>query len=272
MQQFLRQWGRQAVPGQELMLVRGMQQSLGDQVVSVLGVAPTTHMAKVMVEADYRMKLIGIGLEHVAAMRKKTYVDRATPSMVSRNAMARWYFVPDYECVRVAQDGFAMELVGDAVKLVGEDELVNADGSRRSGKRTNRASQMWVKDFTKNYPQMTYPLPVLAQLRNCIDLLVAAAFIKEHDYYGKANWRPGALLSERVLSVEKYNTPKEVATAVNAIWKNNTLMTPIGGGVEIQPLEALKNSNLINDKNGSVAATRDQIDVSNLPANRWWWD
>lgn len=272
MQAFLKQWGGQAVPAQTQMLVQGLQQSLGQQIVTVMGVKPNTHMAKVMVEADYRMKLIGIGLEGTPGVKLKSYVERASAAMVSRNAMARWYFVPDYACVRVAEDDMAMQLIGNGVKLVGEDEVVNADGSRRSQNRSNRASQGWVADFTKNYPNLTYPLPVYGQLRNCIDLLVAAAFIKEHDYYAKADWTPSVLLDEQALSVETYNTPKEVATAVNAIWKGNSLMTPIGGGVEIQPLRALESSNLLTDENGEVAKARAEVDMQSLPANRWWWD
>ena len=46
--------------------------------------------------------------------------------------MKRWYFVPDYECVRVAGDGLAMEIVGQGVKLVGEDEVVSANGQRQT--------------------------------------------------------------------------------------------------------------------------------------------
>ena len=52
-----------------------------------------------MVEADYRMKLIGIGLEK-PPVRLVSYVDRAKPSDVGRNALQRWFFVPDYQCVR----------------------------------------------------------------------------------------------------------------------------------------------------------------------------
>jgi len=55
-----------------------------------------THFAAVLVEADYRMKLIGIGLER-PPVRLVSYVDRASPSQISRNALVRWFFTPDYE-------------------------------------------------------------------------------------------------------------------------------------------------------------------------------
>ena len=39
-----------------------LRNSLGGELVSINGVSPKSHFAQVMVEADYRMKLIGIGL------------------------------------------------------------------------------------------------------------------------------------------------------------------------------------------------------------------
>jgi hypothetical protein len=49
---------------------------------------PRDYLRHILVEADYRMKLIGIGLEQ-PPVRMASYVDRASPSQVSRNAMER---------------------------------------------------------------------------------------------------------------------------------------------------------------------------------------
>ena len=117
-----------------------MQQQLGPQEITVSGIPVTTHFAQVLVEADYRMKLIGIGLEQ-PPVRLKSYVDRANPSAVARNAMQRWYFVPDYERLRVSEDSLAMEILGASVKLIGEDELIQQNGARKGVARGNRASQ-----------------------------------------------------------------------------------------------------------------------------------
>ena len=43
--------------------VEGMKDAQGLHTVTINGVSPRTHFALTMVEADYRMKLIGIGLE-----------------------------------------------------------------------------------------------------------------------------------------------------------------------------------------------------------------
>jgi hypothetical protein len=269
MQSFLRSVGSRATPADTQYIVQNLRTNLGLQTISINGVSPRTHFSQVMVEADYRMKLIGIGLEK-PPIRMVSYVDRATPAQVSRNALARWFFTPDYECVRTADDGLAMELVGDGVKLVGEDELVSAEGQRQAVGRGDKASQAFVTSFTKQYSELADRSPIYAELRNLIDLAVAAAYMQQHDLYGKAGWRMELLGDEKAYSVEVYNDPKQVATAVNAIWRGHTLMTPVGGGVEISPLAALAPDKRLPD-DGKAAKIRQQTKIE-LAKGQWWWD
>jgi len=271
MQQFLHQFGRQATPNDTQFIVEQLREKLGMQIITVGGVSPKTHFAQVLVEADYRMKLIGIGLEQ-PPVRLTSYVERANPAQVGRNALQRWYFVPDYECVRVSDDAMAMELVGDGVKLVGENEVVGKDGTRSVSSGGNRASEAFVKAFTKAYPKLAERAPVYAQLRNCIDMAVAAAFIQHQDYYSLVGWKPELFASEEAYPVETLNPPQEVETAVNSIWKGRTLVTPVGGGVQMRPTEAVSPTNLLDDEKGAVQQARAEIDLSKLGPDQWWWD
>lgn len=272
MQQFLRSIGTQiSSEDQTDFIVDGLRTSLGLQKVSIRGISPNTHFAQVMVEADYRMKLIGIGLER-PPIQLTSYVDRASPSTVGRNALQRWFFTPDYRCVRTTEDRTAMELVGDGVKLVGADELVAADGQRKKSKTTNGASTSFVNGFTKKYPQLAAHSPVFAQLRNLIDMAVAAAFMQQNDYYGKAHWDMGVFADEDKFAVETCNAPLEVESAVNSVWKNNQLMTPIGGGVEVHAHEALNTNNLLPDDGKKVEKLHGQTSLQGLAEGQWWWD
>lgn len=252
-------------------LVTGLKDSLGLQTVTVGGISPKTHFAQVMVEADYRMKLIGIGLEQ-PPVKLASYVSIASASTVARNAMQRWYFVPDYECVRVSEDRLAMQLVGDGVKLVGEDEVVKADGSRTKSAVANPASDQFVNNFTRVYPELAAKSPVYAQLRNLIDMLVAAAYIQDQDLYGQAGWKMPLFGNEEYFPVETLNAPKKAATAVNAIFKGKRLLTPLGGGVSIEATRALQSDVMLEDEDGQVAEARSQVKLQNLAPNQWWWD
>lgn len=271
MQQFLSQMGRQIGPGDEQFIVEGLRESLGLQVITVGGVPADTHFAQVLVEADYRMKLIGIGLEE-PPVNIASFVAMSNPASIARNALQRWYFVPDYQRIKVAADGMAAEFVGRGVKLVGEDEVVAADGDRSGTASQSPASKKFTRSFTEKYNELAERAPVYGQLRNCVDMLVAAAFIQQQDLYGQAEIDLGAIGDEGAYPVETYNAPKQVATAVNSMWKGNRLMTPVGGGVEIRANQAVNAENRIADKDGAVAKAKDSIDLSSLPANQWWWD
>ena len=272
MQQFLRRVYQTGLnPNQTPQLVNGLQKSLGKQNVTIEGISAKTHFAQVLVEADYRMKLIGIGLER-PPVRIPSWASMANPSAVSRNALQRWYFTPNYQAVRVSDDFNAMELVGAGVKLIGVDELVRADGTRAASGKVDKASKTFTETFTREYEELAKRVPVYGQLRNLINMSIAAAYIQQQDFYGKASWDMSTFANEKLLPCDTYFPPSKVDTAVNAIWKNNTLMTPIGGGVNIQPMQALLSSNILKDKDRSVEKTQETAAPINLKDGQWWWD
>jgi hypothetical protein len=271
MRDYLVAASRHFQPSDDVRIAVGLRENLGRQTVTIRGVPDTTHFALALVEADYRMKLIGIGLEN-PPVSITSYIQRARPSSGGRNALQRWYFVPDYESIRVSEDRLAMELAGAGVKLVGENELVAADGSRATSGGIDRASQVFVTSFTKRFAELARRSPTFAQLRNVIDLAVAAAYIQQEDFYAKADWDLGVFAREDVLPVQIYAAPKQVDSAVNVVWKGRTLMTPIGGGVHIQALATLSSEKLTTDDKGQLNQLRNTTDIQSLPADRGWWD
>jgi hypothetical protein len=271
MQEFLRRIGRVNPNISEQGIVRGLRESLGFQTITITGISANTHFAQVLVEADYRMKLIGIGLERPRT-KIPSYVELANPRAVSQNALQRWYFVPNYECVRVSEDGNAMELVGDGVKLIGENEFVAGDGTRVDTKSANPAAKKYVDTFTAKYPELAAEVPVYAQLRNLIDISVAAAFIQREDYYGKAGWNMSTFGDEAKVPVETASAPKRVESAVASYRKGNTLMTPIGGGVQMEPKLALASEHLLKDEQGTVQQAHLKTKSAKLADGQWWWD
>ncbi len=258
-------------PGQEAHIVETLSNALGMQKVTVQGVSPKTHFAQVLVEADYRMKLIGIGLE-TPPVRIKSFVEYVNPSKVADRSMQRWYFTPDYKRVLVNQDETAMQLVGQGVKLVGADERVTTTGARVQSSRSSRASRNFTREFTENFAALAEQSPVFAELRNLMDMSIVAAFIQEMDFYGQADWEMSLLADEQALSTELYNTPTQVAPAINAIWKRGMFMTPIGGGVTIQPRAALDADNMQIDETGQVDELANKIKLHHLADGQWWWD
>ena len=100
--------------------------------------------------------------------------------------LQRWWFTPDYDCVKVTDDRLAMELVGEGVQLQTEAMLAGGGGQLKSGAAGSRASELFVTGFTRKYAQLAGKSPVYAQLRNLIDMAVAAAFVRQQGYVERA--------------------------------------------------------------------------------------
>ncbi|MGB1927381.1 MAG: DUF1598 domain-containing protein, partial [Rubripirellula sp.] len=249
MNRFIQQSRRVARPSDAARIARGIKQNLGLQTVTFKGIPNSTHFARVLVEADYRMKLVGIGLERLP-VNVKSYVERANPSAIAANAMERWYFQPNYDGIAVSEDGAAMRIKERGVQLVGANERV-VGGQRSASGRVNRASQAFCREFTEKFNEIEKRVRIYAELRQLIDVSIAAAYIQQQDFYGKLEWNMPVLMDESQVSVETYTAPEQVETAVNAIWRGNTLMTPLGGGVHVNPRLALQSDNIEKDTEGA---------------------
>jgi hypothetical protein len=255
-------------------IANGIRQSLGLADVRIFGVPANTRFSQTLVEADYRMKLIGIGLEPppTPMMTFARAIGGAAGGSPRQATLERWWFTPNYDCVRITDDSLGMALVGAGVQLQGEDKTIGPDGKLLAGSHPpNKASGLFTASFTRKYPEIAARSPVYAQLRNCIDLLVAAAFIRRQGFYERVHWTAATLTDERLLPAGSVETPRRVACAVNAFWNGNRLLTPAGGGVSILAHLALEPGHLLKDEGGKVDALR-----QNLPAapadGAWWWD
>ena len=271
----VKQWQQAALAGQlrsgmENKIVQSYKDSLGLQTVKVTGVSPKTDFARVLVEADYRMKLIGLELERPSVKGITSFVAKASPR--SGNTLQRWFFEPDYDCVTINEDKTAIELRGQGVKLVGEDETVGARGQRKGKGKSSGASRAFTNSFTKTYAKLAEKTPIWAELRNVIDMSVAAAFIQKVDLYNKADWSLGVFDDESRFPVEKYSAATQVAPIANAYWKNNAFMSPIAGGVQVQARVALNSDHVTIDTEGEVNKVRDSVQFDGIKPGQWWWD
>jgi hypothetical protein len=256
---------RDAVAAQ---IAAGIEESLGLAEIRVFGIPASTHMAAVMVEADYRMKRIGIGLEP-PGVPIVTFLDALGSSRQTN--LQRWWFTPRYECLRVTDDALGMEMLSDSVELHAEDKVIGPAGTLLAGSPPSKPSQRFTESFTRRYPELASRSPVFAQLKQAIDFLVAAAFIREQDFYGRLSWDLGALGDESQLSIEVLDVPRKAPCVANARWKGARLQTPAGGGVSIVADEALSPARRGKDTAGKLAQRRHDVERQ-VPADAWWWD
>ena len=163
-----------------------------------------------------------------------------------------------------------MQLVGSAVRLVGAHELVSGDGNRRDTGKINAASQAFCKQFSEKFPELAARSPVFGQLQNLVSMTVAAAYIREQDFYSLANWKLETFGDEASMPVETFPAPERVDTAVNVLWRDNGFLTPLGGGVSVRPKDALAPRHLRVD--ADLLTFKSTIKTTEVAKNRWWWD
>lgn len=271
MNQYNSQFGGQYPVGMSVQqLASGMRDSLGLQTVSIRGIPRSTHFAQVMIEADYRMKLIGIGLQD-PMVPMKTWIELTRPGANS-NALQRWYFEADYSSIATNEEGTAMHLKGQGVKLTGELEGVTKSGTRtRTGVSGDPASKTFTQEFTQKFDQLAEVSPVFYEMRNLFDVSIAAAFIQDRGLYAKSGWDQGVFADESKFSVDKADVINQVESAINAVWKDSQLITPIGGGIHIAARKLVDPSRVKVDK--QIDANREKLSApADLAADQWWWD
>ena len=113
-------------------------------------------------------------------------------------------------------------------------------------------------------------MPVYADLRNLIDMSVVAAWLQKEDIYTKAGWAMDFFGNEESFSVETVQPVRQAETAVNIISHGkSTVSFPVGGGVMIEPVNALAAEHLRIDEDGQVAQKKAETTQN---ADSWWWD
>ena len=166
----------------------------------------------------------------------------------------------------------ALEIVGQGVQLLGEDMAIGPNGKLLNpGARVGQASRLFTQSFTKKYPEIAGASPVYAQMRNCIDMLIAAAFMRQQDYYGRIGWSMQQFNSEAAIPVEVFAAPRRIPCNVNVIWKGSRLLSP-AGGVSLLPHEALDPKRWQADDQGRLNAVYGKTGDGDAQRERWWWD
>lgn len=269
LQAFNRTIPRTVPQGQEVVfaekILDGTLKALGMASVATFGIKSKSHMAKRMIEADYRMKLIGIGVEPPPIRMPTFYNQIKSPP---KEVLQRWWFVPDYKRIGISSDRLSANLVGAGIKLLTENyERDGNGGMKKSNRKPSAASKAYSDSFTKNFEKIATLSSSFGQLRNATDQLVAAAFMRREELYSKVDWQPKWITDQRL----EYGTQLPITSApclVNSKWKGRRVFTLAGGGVSIAPFEAFEPENLLK----IPEKTFDNNRPDKIVDGKWWWD
>jgi hypothetical protein len=276
---FLDQSGEKAQPGSRKEWVEQLRSRLGKQAIEVYGLDPRTRAARVMVEADYRMKLVGMGLEE-GVPGVESYLDliqlpagQAPPPM----GVLRWWFTLDYQAVLASQDRQAFAVRGQGVKVFSENELLTAEGKRVHTGESEPLNRQFAQSFTEHFEALCQKYPVYADLRNVCDLALVGALIRAEDLSGKAGWHMTFFGDRQAYQSEFGPAPKEVETVANyrVIRAGSKIHTIAGvsGGVRVDPTGLVTSQAIEVEGYGGLSSQHSTaVPKEALPLEAWWWD
>ncbi len=212
-----------------------MKQAFGPQMVTVSGIPASTHFARVLVAADYRMKRLAMKLENAPVADFPSYIDLIKNSRKAANVNPRWWMACDYEPLAASDDGLAWELRGPGVKVMTEDEFVSADGTIRSAGRASGQAQRWADLMTGHYEQLSAKDAVFGELRNLMDMCVIAALLEKNGLLEQAGLSVPLLTDQSSeLKLETWNSPKRVPPEVSFLRVRNSWIVAASGGVQVE--------------------------------------
>ncbi|MCA8995948.1 MAG: hypothetical protein KDA80_03160, partial [Planctomycetaceae bacterium] len=224
------------------------------------------------VEADYRMKLIGIGkLEGGSHIPSYFELLNKQPELASGGLDAmRWWMTMKYDAVMHAADGNSFELRGSAVQCKSENQFLTDQGKRVNTGKAEPINQEFARNFTDHYGELAGKDPVFAELQGVFDLALVAALIDREHLDDKANWDRGVFSTSGAYRPASYAAPKQTETVINhRVYNGQDVVLQAAGGVRGDILSVLENNELRqeNPRLGSLA-----VNARRTHTDKWWWD
>lgn len=245
-------------------VARQQEQALGLQKITVTGVPDTSHFARTLVAADFKMKRLGMGFERAPVDGMPSFLDMFTgrePGL--QNMMPRWWLAPNYEPIRRDADGLAWELRGTGVKCMTEQDLMTAGGGREHTGQGDEVAEKWSQNFTEKFEELAREDSAFGQLRNVMDLSVVAALMAKENLTQFAGLEMPQLTAG--VALEDYPAPKAVASQASLVKKRGSWLISVSGGVQIFPWQVADRTEVAND----LAAVRPQREAAESAG--WYW-
>jgi len=273
-QQFVEESNKRSLrPGERKAWLEDLRAHLGRQDIEVYGLDPRTRAARVMVEADYRMKLVGMGLEP-GVPGVSSYLDAMTlapgepPPPVG---VLRWWFTLDYDVVQASIDRQAFAIRGQGVKVLSENERLTAEGKRIHTGQSEDLNRQFARSFTKHFEALARKYPIYAELRNLAELALVGALLREEDLAGKVGWHLTCFGDPEAYPVQFAPAPKTVDSVVNhRVFHRTTVVAGVSGGVAFDPAPLVARYAMAPDDR--LLATQRTAAAKPLPRDAWWWD
>jgi hypothetical protein len=262
-------------PGEREKWLGEFRAALGRQDIEMYGIDRRTHAGRVLIEADYRMKLVGTGLEEgvpgVTNYLSTVKLDKnGNPPPMN---VLRWWFTLNYDALAATESRDAFELRGPGVKVLSENEMLTEKGERIHTGDSDDLTKRFARTFTEHFDELSVKYPIYAELRNVFDLSLVAAVIHSHDLPNQVGWHMTHFGNGGDYQPVLANAPTEVESVLNRrIIGGRTTVAIVSGGVRAEPRILTQRNTVTTDDTGAIPTQRQASTPQNLPQSAWWWD
>jgi hypothetical protein len=250
-----------------------LQQELGLQDVEINGVPAESRIAQVIFEADYRLKLIGIG--KLRAPGVPCYFDilpKVGEVKSQKMDALRWWLSMKYDAVTHSPDRNVFQIEGSAVLCQSENEKISAKGQRVHTGQSEAANKMFATSFTDHYSELAADDPVFADLQNIFDLSLVAALLSDNRVPDRLGWDLGVFAADGAYQPATFQPPKTIQSVVNhRVYNGKDIVVQVAGGVDGRMRNVLEDRNVFREAS-TLAAAKSKGRAPQLPEGRWWWD
>ncbi len=244
-----------------------MKAAFGPQQISIQGVPATSHLARVIVAADYRMKRYAMGLEAAPVKGLPSFTQMIKSKAAATNVNPRWWMACNYAPLAKSKDGLSWELRGPGVKCMTENDFVTDEGQVIGTKNVDPIAQKWADVFTEKYDELCAKDAVFGELRNVMDLCVIAALIEKEGLLAKAGCSlPMITTSSEAAPIEEWHAPKTVEPQCSFLRTRSGWLVTASGGVQIESWQVASNAVVEEELNN----TRSEAVESS--GKVWWWN
>ena len=263
-------------PRQRDAWLEGLRSAVGKQEIDVDGIDPETRVGQVIVEADYHMKRVGMGLEDGTA-GVESYLDMVTvPPGGSPPPMdvLRWWFTLNYKAVNATTERNAFELQGPGVQVLCENELLDAQGGRIHTHKASTLNATFARNFTKEYDALSVKYPIYAEMKNIFDLAIICSLIEKERLADRADWGMTHFGPQGAYAVQTSPAPTDVDTIMNMrVIDKKHIIAGVSGGVSVDTSAFVTDENIQVDDYGLMSGDRQESRVpKGIAHHGWWWD
>ena len=260
--------------------VAQLSKALGRQDIEVFGnLDARTRVAQVLVEADYRMKLVGIGLDKgtidvpscLDLLKQRVAAGGDPPDL----DVLRMWFTLNYQAILANEDHTAFQLRGPGVQVLTENQVLTEQGQRLPTGNSDPLYKEFAANFSRHFDGLAAKYPVYADLQNVCDLAMVAALIESNNLGDLANWHRTLFGTTGSYEPTLYNAPTEVDTVANYVEVSaKQVVFVVSGGVRVNPWTYTSAQNLAPDHQSTLTQphTRNSPRYLEVPLQSWWWD